>query len=487
MRSQEASAHGELTFSSDDCSGGVCCIFKDGVEPMVAAMTRPLEGQNVSTFVVDNSRWNATTKGLAYRTDRDLRAKADFDDAFAAWGSTVRGVEVEGGWLQVGQWFLPLLLEGVAVVVPGRGEDSEPEVVRSPVSDFCLEGEASQIQEFVSPPSFLDSFRKLRQRVDEELRQCTAGPCDFKLAYEEGGEDRCRGPAAPAAPGPPADSLGAHWRLPSAFSPPSHTSAGTARHPGEGVADSQLAGGIPELRRLDHSRPLPSRSTTSHDDDPWTPAPVSYSPAMGYPWRGSFAWCSRADANLAEEGRRAERARAESWAPGHPRDGACSFDGVPGARPASPPRCSSWRPGCGAPPPHAEGAHAGSGSGAHRTAGAACRGAERARPQSPQPRRPEPRPPQGTPTRPQPRRAADSRLSAAPPAGGDTSPGEAATLAELETRLQRLRYASKEEQRRGSKELMVQWHPDKNIGKNAEAKRIFQWLQNRRKELGIGQ
>lgn len=71
--------------------------------------------------------------------------------------------------------------------------------------------------------------------------------------------------------------------------------------------------------------------------------------------------------------------------------------------------------------------------------------------------------------------------------GAAAAPGQPDAAAAAEARLQRLRHASKEEQKRTSKELMVQWHPDKNIDRSAEAKRVFQWLQNRRQELGIGQ
>ncbi|CAE8653987.1 unnamed protein product, partial [Polarella glacialis] len=64
-----------------------------------------------------------------------------------------------------------------------------------------------------------------------------------------------------------------------------------------------------------------------------------------------------------------------------------------------------------------------------------------------------------------------------------SSPMELAAVASLEARLQELRFLPKEEQRRGSKELMVRWHPDKNPGKGEESTRIFQWFQNRKKEL----
>jgi len=63
------------------------------------------------------------------------------------------------------------------------------------------------------------------------------------------------------------------------------------------------------------------------------------------------------------------------------------------------------------------------------------------------------------------------------------TPAEASILTGLEARLQELRRLPKEEQKKCSKELMVRWHPDKNPGKGDESTRIFQWLQNRKKEL----
>merc|ERR1712110_368004 len=62
------------------------------------------------------------------------------------------------------------------------------------------------------------------------------------------------------------------------------------------------------------------------------------------------------------------------------------------------------------------------------------------------------------------------------------SQAEAAAVVQLEAKLQELRRLPVEESRRGIKELMVQWHPDKNQSRD-EATRVFQWLQNRREEL----
>eukprot|EP00929_Paragymnodinium_shiwhaense_P018479 TRINITY_DN12923_c0_g2_i4.p1 TRINITY_DN12923_c0_g2~~TRINITY_DN12923_c0_g2_i4.p1 ORF type:complete len:590 (+),score=138.04 TRINITY_DN12923_c0_g2_i4:165-1934(+) len=96
------------------------------------------------------------------------------------------------------------------------------------------------------------------------------------------------------------------------------------------------------------------------------------------------------------------------------------------------------------------------------------------------------RPGQSSQRPPPPRPKPEPRHPPPPPpgaAGAVRSPAEAYTFARLEARLQELRRLSKEEQKRGSKELMVQWHPDKNLERGEEATRIFQWLQNRKKEL----
>jgi len=73
--------------------------------------------------------------------------------------------------------------------------------------------------------------------------------------------------------------------------------------------------------------------------------------------------------------------------------------------------------------------------------------------------------------------------AAAIAAGLPQSPAEAMELSRLETRLQELVKLPKDTQRRGSKELLVRWHPDKNPERNIEATRVFQWLQNRKNEL----
>lgn len=60
---------------------------------------------------------------------------------------------------------------------------------------------------------------------------------------------------------------------------------------------------------------------------------------------------------------------------------------------------------------------------------------------------------------------------------------EDAVMVELEARLKELCCSTPDDQRRGMKELLVQWHPDKNPDRREEATRIFQWLQSRRNLL----
>mmetsp|Transcript_48002 Transcript_48002/g.104481 ORF Transcript_48002/g.104481 Transcript_48002/m.104481 type:complete len:532 (+) Transcript_48002:71-1666(+) len=82
------------------------------------------------------------------------------------------------------------------------------------------------------------------------------------------------------------------------------------------------------------------------------------------------------------------------------------------------------------------------------------------------------------PQQPQPRASPPATAAPALAQGAD-----AKEVAKLEARLQELARLPRDEQRKGSKELLVKWHPDKNITRGPEATRVFQWLQNRKKEL----
>eukprot|EP00933_Yihiella_yeosuensis_P026021 TRINITY_DN20208_c0_g1_i1.p1 TRINITY_DN20208_c0_g1~~TRINITY_DN20208_c0_g1_i1.p1 ORF type:complete len:523 (-),score=106.38 TRINITY_DN20208_c0_g1_i1:274-1842(-) len=84
------------------------------------------------------------------------------------------------------------------------------------------------------------------------------------------------------------------------------------------------------------------------------------------------------------------------------------------------------------------------------------------------------------PPRPPPKASSASVASAVAAA---RTPGEVSAVTSLEARLQELRRLSKEDQRKGVRELMIRWHPDKNLEKGEESTRIFQWLQNRKREV----
>mmetsp|Transcript_36039 Transcript_36039/g.67108 ORF Transcript_36039/g.67108 Transcript_36039/m.67108 type:complete len:339 (-) Transcript_36039:45-1061(-) len=78
-------------------------------------------------YVVDNTHLQASTPGLGYRRTRSHMDRAD-GNALAPWGTIVRGIDERNGWLRVGSQFLPMSLEGVAVLQPqeARGCSSRP-------------------------------------------------------------------------------------------------------------------------------------------------------------------------------------------------------------------------------------------------------------------------------------------------------------------------------------------------------------------------
>jgi hypothetical protein len=81
--------------------GGLCASMRVGVA-----------GAG-SSFLVNNTQLKANTRGLAFRTGKD---NSKVRNAVAAWGSTVAGVDTGDGWVQVGDWFLPMVVEGCQVL-----------------------------------------------------------------------------------------------------------------------------------------------------------------------------------------------------------------------------------------------------------------------------------------------------------------------------------------------------------------------------------
>jgi len=67
-------------------------------------------------YLLDNSKLHATTKGMGLRFTKDPK---NIDKASkAVWGSTVTGIDLGDGWLQVGDCYLPTTLKGIMVLTP---------------------------------------------------------------------------------------------------------------------------------------------------------------------------------------------------------------------------------------------------------------------------------------------------------------------------------------------------------------------------------
>ncbi|CAK0856594.1 unnamed protein product [Prorocentrum cordatum] len=77
-------------------------------------------------YLVDNRALRASTQGLGYRKSKDLDDKDG--EKLAEWFTTVEGVEESGGWIRVGDRFLPLQLNGVTVMTLQESAADAPTV-----------------------------------------------------------------------------------------------------------------------------------------------------------------------------------------------------------------------------------------------------------------------------------------------------------------------------------------------------------------------
>lgn len=85
-------------------------------------------------YKVDNTELGAHTKGLSYRFSKDLQDKKRGRLAatdLALWGSILHGIDSHDGWVQVGERYLPVFLNGVRVVVEERNEHTLDEAPTS--------------------------------------------------------------------------------------------------------------------------------------------------------------------------------------------------------------------------------------------------------------------------------------------------------------------------------------------------------------------
>lgn len=96
-------------------------------------------------FLVDNQRFHSMGQGLRYRTSKSLDDKVVEGCEGAKWGTHVIGIDLGDGWLQVGRWFLPKILDGVVVL----SQASEPD---AHVTELCMP-EAGVTEEPTPPTS----------------------------------------------------------------------------------------------------------------------------------------------------------------------------------------------------------------------------------------------------------------------------------------------------------------------------------------------
>jgi len=66
--------------------------------------------------IVTNSELRANSSGLGYR--RSMRTEDVDESRQVAWGSTVVGIDLGNGWLQVGEHYLPMKVNGKQVITP---------------------------------------------------------------------------------------------------------------------------------------------------------------------------------------------------------------------------------------------------------------------------------------------------------------------------------------------------------------------------------
>lgn len=64
---------------------------------------------------ITNQFLKANTRGLAYRSTKD---NSKVRNAVASWGTTVPGTESGDGWLKVGEWYLPMKVDGNTTITP---------------------------------------------------------------------------------------------------------------------------------------------------------------------------------------------------------------------------------------------------------------------------------------------------------------------------------------------------------------------------------
>jgi len=87
---------------------------------LITAESSSAVQEGSSLWLISNKQLKANTRGLAYRSAKD---NSKVRNAVAAWGSTVPGVDTGDGWLKVGEWYLPMAVDGHATIVHTDAKD----------------------------------------------------------------------------------------------------------------------------------------------------------------------------------------------------------------------------------------------------------------------------------------------------------------------------------------------------------------------------
>lgn len=73
-------------------------------------------------YLVDNRRLRAPSPGMCYRLSKDVSHRNE--KHVETWGSIVRGVAEEDGWVKVGEQYLPMLIDGLPVLTLLQAADT---------------------------------------------------------------------------------------------------------------------------------------------------------------------------------------------------------------------------------------------------------------------------------------------------------------------------------------------------------------------------
>eukprot|EP00930_Biecheleria_cincta_P045682 TRINITY_DN31487_c0_g1_i1.p1 TRINITY_DN31487_c0_g1~~TRINITY_DN31487_c0_g1_i1.p1 ORF type:complete len:830 (+),score=154.48 TRINITY_DN31487_c0_g1_i1:247-2490(+) len=96
-----------------DVSLQVLCIALDFCPDQDASLEEE-DATKARTFLVDNSKLHASSHGLGYRSAK--RIEDIVPSQTAVWGETVVGQEDEDGWVKVGNYYLPIEVDGAQVL-----------------------------------------------------------------------------------------------------------------------------------------------------------------------------------------------------------------------------------------------------------------------------------------------------------------------------------------------------------------------------------